>query len=101
MSQPNIDYMMNMTKEFLSEKIDEVTYSLDFPYELQQRYKKMRREDYDYCELIYEYLYEEGAAMFDELSGLDFKKLIQKQYNYIKKIAKEGFYLKSSFARLM
>ena len=92
MSQPNIDYMMNMTKEFLSGKIDEVTYSLDFPYELEKRYKKMHREDDDYCELIYEYLYEEGVAMFNELSDLDFKRLIQKQYNYIKKIAKEGFY---------
>lgn len=41
MSQPNIDYMMNMTKEFLSGKIDVIAYSLDFPYELEQRYKKM------------------------------------------------------------
>lgn len=60
--------MMNMTKEFLSEKIDGIAYTLDFPYELEQRYKKMHREDDD------------------------FKKLIRKQYNYIKKIAKEGFY---------
>lgn len=40
MSQPNIDYMMNMTKEFLGGKIDGIDYSLDFPYELEQRYKK-------------------------------------------------------------
>lgn len=38
MSQPNIDYMMNMTKDFLDGKIDQITYSLDFPYELEQRY---------------------------------------------------------------
>lgn len=41
MSQPNIDYMINMTKEFLSEKIDGTAYTLDFPYELKQQYKKM------------------------------------------------------------
>ena len=92
MSQSNIDYMMNMTKEFLSGKIDEIAYTLDFPYELEKRYNKMYSEDDDYCELIYECLYEEGIAIFNDLSDAEFKKLIRKQYNYIKKIAKEGFY---------
>lgn len=92
MKQPNIDYMMNMTKEYLSGKMDVIDYTLDFPYELDQRYQKMHREDDDYCDLIYECLYEEGVAMYDELSDVEFKKLIRKQYNYIRKIAKEGFY---------
>lgn len=92
MSQPNIDYMMNMTKDYLGGKIDVTDYSLDFPYELEQRYRKMHREDDDYCDLIYECLYEEGVALYNELSDAKFKKLIRKQYNYIKKIAKEGFY---------
>ena len=92
MKQPNIDFMMNMTKDYLSGKIDIIDYSLDFPYELEQRYEKMHREDDDYCELIYECLYEEGVARYDELSDEEFKKLIRKQYNYIKRIAKEGFY---------
>ncbi|MCB2342552.1 hypothetical protein [Clostridium estertheticum] len=52
----------------------------------------MHREDDDYCELIYECLYEEGIAIYNELSDPEFKKLIQKRYNYIKEIAKEGFY---------
>lgn len=92
MSLPNIDFMMNMTKEYLSGEIDVIDYSLDFPYELDRRYQKMHREDDDYCELIYECLYEEGVALFDNLSDGEFKKLIRKQYNYIKRIAKEGFY---------
>ena len=92
MSQPNIDYIMNMTKEYLNGDIDVTDYSLDFPYELEKRYKKMHREDDDYCELIYECLYEEGVALYNELSDGNFKKLIRKQYNYIKKIAKEGFW---------
>lgn len=92
MSQPNIDFMMNMTKEYLSGKIDVTSYSLDFPYELDKRYKKMHKEDDDYCELIYECLYEEGIALVDGLSDAEFKKLIRKQYNYIRQIAKEGFY---------
>ena len=85
MSQPNIDYMMNMTKEYLRGKIDVITYSFDFPYELDQRYRKMHREDGDYCDLIYVCLYEEGVAKYNELSDAEFKKQIRKQYNYIKK----------------
>ena len=57
--------MMNMTKKFLSGEIDGISYTLDFPYELEQRYKKMHREDDDYCELIYECLYEEGIATYN------------------------------------
>jgi hypothetical protein len=34
-----------------------------------------------------------GRSRYNELSNGEFKKLIRKQqYNYIKKIAKEGFY---------
>lgn len=92
LSQPNINFMMNMTKKYLTGKIDEIAYTLDFPYELEKRYKKMYREDDDYCELIYECLYEEGIALFDNLSDDKFKKLIQEKYDYIKQIASEGFY---------
>jgi len=65
---PNIDFMMNMTKEFLDGKIDGVTYSLDFSYELEKRYKKMNNEDDDYCYLINENIYDDGVARFNELS---------------------------------
>lgn len=41
LSQPNINYMMNMTKKFLNGKIDDIAYTLDFPYELEKRYEKM------------------------------------------------------------
>lgn len=92
MSQPNINFMMNMTKKFLHGKIDDISYTLDFPYEIEKRYNKMHREDDDYCELIYECLYEEGIAIYDDLSDDEFKELIRNQYNYIKQIAKEGFY---------
>lgn len=88
----NINSMMDLTKEFLDGKIDGVSYSLDFEYYLEKRYKQMYKEDKDYCELIYENLYEDGVARFNDLSDQEFEKLIRKHYNYIKKIAKEGFY---------
>ncbi len=92
MKQPNIVFLMNMTKDYLDGKIDCIAYSLDFPYALEKHYQKARREDSDYAELIYECLYEEGIGRFNELSDGEFKKLIRKQYNYIKKISKEGFW---------
>ncbi len=55
-SQPNIKYIMNVTKDYLSGKIDGIAYHLDFPYELDKRYKKTFREDDDYCDLIYEFI---------------------------------------------
>lgn len=56
----------------------------------------MYKEDDDYCELIYECLYEEGISLFSDLSDAEFKKLIPKQYNYIKS-CKRRILLKSSF----
>lgn len=78
MGQPNIEYMMGMAKDYLDGKIDIVTFTLHFPYELEQRYRKIQREDEDYSELIYEDMYEEGLCMENGLSKTEFKKLIHK-----------------------
>lgn len=52
----------------------------------------MHREDEDYSELIHEDLYEEGVLLGNSMSETEFKKLIRKQYNYIRRIAREGFW---------
>lgn len=88
----NINYMMDMTKSFLDGEIDCISYWLDFPYEIEKRYRKMVREDRDYAELIYDYLVEEGTNKYNDLSDDQFKKLIRKQYKYIKDVASEGFF---------
>ena len=87
----NINYIMDMTKSFLDGEIDCISYWLDFPYEIEKRYRKMVREDRDYAELIYDYLVEEGTDKYDDLTDAQFKKLIRKQYKYIKDVASEGF----------
>ncbi|MHB8125564.1 MAG: hypothetical protein ACYDEJ_07970 [Desulfitobacteriaceae bacterium] len=51
----------------------------------------MVREDREYAELIFDYLVEEGTNKYDELSDAQFKRLIRKQYKYIKDVASEGF----------
>lgn len=91
MKTPNIDFVMNMTKSYLGGKIDCITFTLDFPYEIEQRYNRMVRENREYAELIYDYLVEEGTNESDSLTDDQFKKLIRKQYKYIKDVAREGF----------
>ncbi|MDR3602145.1 MAG: hypothetical protein P4L49_16940 [Desulfosporosinus sp.] len=87
----NINYIMDMTKSFLDGEIDCISYWLDFPYEIEKRYRKMVREDREYAELIYDYLVEEGTDKYNDLTDAQFKKLIRKQYKYIKDVASEGF----------
>lgn len=43
----NINYIMDMTKSFLDGEIDYISFYLDFPYEVEKRYRKMVREDRD------------------------------------------------------
>jgi len=92
MNTPNIDYMMNMTKEFLNGEIDDITYCFDFPYEIEQRYREMVREHQEYSELIYDYLVEDGTNHHMQLSDKVFKTKIRKNYNYIKGVVRDGFY---------
>lgn len=44
MNLPNIEFMMNMTREYLKGSLDGVTYTLDFPYELENGTKKWNRK---------------------------------------------------------
>lgn len=52
----------------------------------------MLNEDRDYAELIFDTLIEEGINLFNELSDEEFKELIEKQYKYVKDVAREGFF---------
>lgn len=37
----NINYIMDMTKSFLDGEINYISFYLDFPYEVEKRYRKM------------------------------------------------------------
>jgi len=91
MKIPNINYMMEMTKSYLNGEMDIIDYTLDFPYELKERYEKMVRENHEYTDLIYDCLIEEGTNQSSNLSDSQFKKLIRKQYKYIKGVVEDGF----------
>ncbi len=57
-----------------------IDYELDFPYEVEQRYRKMCREDAEYADMLYYYLIECGTDRASQLSDEAFRRLIQKQY---------------------
>lgn len=86
----NIEYLMNMTKSYLNREIDSITFVLDFPYEVEKRYKKMLKEHRYFAEMIYDCLVEEGINLHDRLSDNEFRKLISKQYKNIKTAEKDG-----------
>ena len=57
-----------------------MSFSLDFPYLIEQRYQKMVSEVNEYSELIYDYLVAEGTDPFGWLSDHYIKKTIRKNY---------------------
>lgn len=88
----NIDYMMELVKEYLSGKTPRHIFELDFDTEILARYKKMVREDRNYAEYFYDMLSEYGVDVGDGLSDTEFKKLIRRQYKKVKGIAEGGFW---------
>ena len=60
MKQANIEFILNMTKDYLDGKIDFITFGLDFPYEVETRYRKMVKEDREIAELK-----SRGTVLFD------------------------------------
>ena len=80
MRRTDINAVLRMTKEYLDGKMDRIDYELDFPYEVEQRYQKMCREDAAYADMLYYYLVERGTDCAAGLSDDDFHDLIQKQY---------------------
>ena len=90
----NIEYVMGMTKDLIDGKISMMSYALDFPYEVESRYKLMLRENREYAELIYEELVIHGAYTYHD-SGMTedkFLKNIRKRYKWIKGVERDGFW---------
>ncbi len=81
--QPNIAFALQMTKDYLDGKIDSLSYGLDFPHEVEARYKKMVRENRMMAELIYDCLVEDGAFLYHDLSDEEFEAKIREQYEFV------------------
>ena len=86
LKKPNVEFLMKMTKSYLDGELDSVTYSLDFPYEVETRYKKLLKEDRALAEIIYDCLVEEGVNLYQDLSEKEFIVKILREYEFINDI---------------
>ena len=93
MKKTNIDFLLKMTKSYLDGDIDSITYSLDFPYEVEMRYEKILKEDRVLGEIIYECLVEDGVDLYYDLTEEEFKEVILKEYNYVNGIYNEEVHI--------
>lgn len=83
MKQPNIAFALQMTKDYLDGKIDSLTYRLDFPHEVETRYKKMVRENRMMAELVFDCLAEDGALLYHDLPAEELEAKIREQYEFV------------------
>lgn len=72
-----------MTKSYLDGETDSMTYNLDFPYEVETRYKKLLKENKELAELIYDCLVEDGVNLYEDLTEKEFKEKITKEYDFV------------------
>ncbi len=59
----NIKFLLRMVKSYLDGEIDIIEFGLDFPYEVENRYQKLNKEDQFIAELIWDDLVEDGAYL--------------------------------------
>ena len=69
MRRKNIDCIIAMTKDFIDGNIDCLTYSLNYNYELMQRWDKMTRESSELADMVNFYLFEMGFDTVNCESG--------------------------------
>ncbi|MDD4402996.1 MAG: hypothetical protein PHI24_14405 [Desulfitobacteriaceae bacterium] len=91
MRQTNINAVLKIIHMYLDGKISRIDLVLDFPDELEKRYEKMRLEDWEYAELIYDRLLVDGIYCGGDLSDEDFQDLMNGQYKNVLDIASKGF----------
>lgn len=83
MRRTNINAVLKMVRDYLGGKMDSVSFRLDFPYEIEQRYRRMVREDPDYADMIYGYLVEQGVDLADDMSDEELREHMQAQYDNV------------------
>ena len=88
---PSIDFLLDFTKQYIDGKISELDFRLDFPYELEKRYKSACRENPEYTELIYDMLLEEGIYKREKCNCKEFQALIKRQFEELQDITDGGF----------
>ena len=85
-------HMMNFVQKYLNGEMDRISWDLDFNHYLTQHYPKMERENSELADCFYFYLAEEGFDRGVDLSNVEHKKLIRKQWREFKAAMEDGIY---------
>ena len=91
MKRTNINAVLKMVRSYLDCQISRTELCLDFPYELEKRYEKMRSEDQEYAELINDRLLVDGVYRAERLPDEEFRELMRRQHEDVLDIANSGF----------
>lgn len=92
MKMANNHYIIQMTKDFIDGKIDYLTYSLDYSYELILRWDKMSRESAELADIVNFYLFENGFDTASSSNEASLKKTMRRQYNELMKCLDSDIY---------
>jgi hypothetical protein len=93
----NINAALRIVHSYLDGKSSRIELELDFPYEAEQRYRKMYAEDPEYAELIFDRLVQDGVFCWDKLSDEEFRAKVKETYEDVLDVAKDGFWEKRDF----
>ena len=91
MRRNNINATLRIVRSYLDGKSSRIELELDFPYEIEQRYRKM------YAELIFDRLVQDGVCCWDKLSDEEFRAKAKETYEDTLDVAKDGFWEKRDF----
>ena len=86
---PNIDYMLQMAKDYIDGIGNPLDFELDYGYEFEKRYRKMEKENRELTEVIFDYLVQEGSDHAVDESGEKLRKRIKKQYECVMEAREE------------
>ncbi len=78
---PNIDTILQMIRNYIDKTEAYIIFELDFGYELEKRYRAMKRENPRLTELIWKFIYEDGVCAGQRLSKKELHSLIKEQYD--------------------
>lgn len=81
MRRTNINALMKMVWQYLNREIGYIDFVLNFPYEMEKRYQKAVKEDAEYADMMYYCLIECGTDRAEGMSDVEFRQLVQKQYD--------------------
>ena len=87
--------MIGMTRDFVDDKLDPLSYRLDYTHEFNNRWDRMCRENADLAYAVNFYLFDEGFdTVSPDATDAQLRKVMKRQYKELAVCMWEDFGLK-------